>query len=183
MPTSRTTILTLALALFASLGLAACGGQDGGEADIATTADSTAADTASTNTVIEVAMSDNRFSTLVDALQQAGLAETLREGGPYTIFAPTNAAFESLNQDSLNALLNDQERLRTVLLHHVHQGELVADSIATMSSLSVMAGGDLGITGESGSVMIDSVSVEQANIEATNGIIHAVGQVLMPTSN
>ncbi len=167
--------------------------------------------TTSGNTVADALSSNPQFSTFVSLLQQAGLYQTLQSGN-YTVFAPTNDAFNSLPAGQLSALKNNTSQLTQVLNNHIVRGEKSASDLATTNSLTTMEGGTLNITGVagqvasggamSGGVMSGGVAggmsggvagqgttsfmVNNASISgsttASNGIIYAVNTVLMPTN-
>lgn len=130
--------------------------------------------------VVEVASSSDSFDTLVKAVQEAGLADTLANGGPYTIFAPTDAAFNELPNGALEFLLRpeNQDLLRQVLTYHVVPGEITASELNT-GKVDTLNGG-LSVRVAEDRVIINNGSVVNANIQASNGVIHAVNRVMMP---
>ncbi len=136
--------------------------------------------------IAAVLREDPRFSTLAAAIDTTGLAETLHSTGPYTVFAPTNAAFDALPEDTLDALLQNEERLRTVLAYHVVAGKLTADEVQTMATLTTLSGADLAIAVEDSIVQFNPeteapATIIEPNVEAGNGVIHIIDGVLMPT--
>lgn len=132
--------------------------------------------------IMEVAASAGSFNTLVQAVQAAGLNETLSGEGPFTVFAPTDEAFAALPEGTLNALLADEEALRSVLTYHVVAGEYTASDVAGMESLTTVQGEEINVTAENGSVMINDANVTTADIEASNGVIHVIDKVILPPS-
>lgn len=133
-------------------------------------------------TVVEVAAGDESFSTLVQAIEAADLAETLSQEGPYTVFAPTNEAFEALPEGTLDQLLlpENQETLTQVLTYHVLP-QAVPSSEITAGDVETVAGAPVTISvDDAGNVMVNEASVIQADVEASNGVIHAIDQVLLP---
>lgn len=132
------------------------------------------------NTIAAIVSNDPNFSTLLSAVQAAGLVETLSGAGPYTVFAPTNAAFAKVPADQLQALLNNREQLRALLLYHVVPGRVTAAQVKTMSSARTAQGGSLKVSTMGGRVMINDATVTRADIRASNGVIHVVDTVLMP---
>ena len=131
----------------------------------------------SAQTVVDVAASDPRFSTLVTAIEEAGLVEALSGEGPFTIFAPTNDAFSAIDQNQLNALLSSQSQLTAVLQYHVVSGLFTTDLItADMQFFSTLAGSSLPITNNG----VGDAAVIDVNIEASNGVIHVIDTVLVP---
>ncbi|GBF05380.1 transforming growth factor-beta induced protein IG-H3 precursor [Deinococcus aerius] len=132
------------------------------------------------NTIAAIVANDPNFSTLLSAVQAAGLVETLSGPGPYTVFAPTNAAFAKVPQDQLTALLNNREQLRALLLYHVVPGRVTAAQVSGLSSATTASGGTLNITASGNTVRINDATVTRADIRASNGIIHVIDTVLMP---
>ncbi len=130
--------------------------------------------------IVDVAVASGDFSTLVSALQAAGLVSTLQGDGPFTVFAPSDDAFASLPDGALDALLADPELLTRVLLYHVVPGRVLASEVVGLSSATTVNGADVTITAEGGTVMIDDATVIATDIEATNGVIHVIDDVLFP---
>ena len=132
--------------------------------------------------VVDIATSDKNFSTLVRALQAAGLVDTLKGDGPFTIFAPTNAAFENLSESTLKDLMKPENktRLQNILKNHVVQGRRMAKDVAERSSLSTMSGETLRIKAKGDQVRIGDATIRQTNLEAKNGVVHAIDRVLLP---
>jgi len=133
-------------------------------------------------TIVEVASSNPDFSTLVTAIEAAGLAETLSGEGPFTVFAPTNDAFAALPEEELNALLEDPEALSNILLYHVVEGEVTADQVVTLDAATTLQGSDVPISVEGDTVTVGEATVIQPDVMASNGVIHAIDTVLMPPS-
>ncbi len=138
-------------------------------------------------TVVSVAMRDPRFSTLVAAIQAAGLAETLMMDGPYTVFAPTNEAFEALNQGTLREILGDRARLQSLLKRHVLAGRYDARTLrgraASMSGhLEQSMSGPLETSDGAAGYTIGGSPVVATDIDAGNGIIHVINRVIVPPS-
>jgi uncharacterized surface protein with fasciclin (FAS1) repeats len=136
---------------------------------------------AQAGTIVEVAAGEEQFSTLVTALQAANLVEPLSSEGPFTVFAPTNAAFAALPAGTLEALLEpeNQDLLTEVLTYHVVAGELGADSVIAASSIETL-NGEVDVDVVDDDVMINDANVVAADIEASNGVIHVIDQVLIP---
>lgn len=132
--------------------------------------------------VVDIATNDKNFSTLVSALQAADLVDTLKGDGPFTIFAPTNAAFENLSESTLEDLMKPENktRLQNILKNHVVQGRRMAKDVAGRSSLSSMNGETLRIQAKGDQVRIGDATIRQTNLEAKNGIVHAIDRVLLP---
>lgn len=129
--------------------------------------------------IIETAVANPDFSTLVTAIKAAGLVDTLSGSGPFTVFAPTNAAFKKIPEQTLNDLLADKERLTSVLTYHVVPGKVLAKDVAGMKEATTVEGSKVKISAESG-VMINDSKVVSADIECSNGVIHVIDAVLMP---
>lgn len=138
-----------------------------------------AVDTSSMN-IVEVASSNSSFNTLVQAVQAAELANTLSGEGPFTVFAPTDAAFADLPTGALDLLLlpENQDLLQRVLQYHVVPGEVTSGELSTGKVESLNGG--LAVLVTDSSVIINDASVVQPNIQASNGVIHVVSRVLMP---
>ncbi|MGD2027638.1 MAG: fasciclin domain-containing protein, partial [Anaerolineales bacterium] len=133
-------------------------------------------------TIVDIAVADERFSTLVTALQQAELVETLAGEGAFTVFAPTNDAFAALGSD-LDAVLADNELLTKVLLYHVLDSEVASETAVTLDGQTVetLAGDSFEVSVKDGSLYINDAMVVIADIEASNGVIHVIDAVLLPT--
>ena len=130
--------------------------------------------------IVEIASSDDNFSTLVTAVKTAGLVETLSSEGPFTVFAPTNEAFAKLPKETLDAVLADKEQLTAILTYHVVSGKVMAKDVVNLESAKTVQGGSLKIETVGGNVMIDNAKVIKADIEAKNGVIHVIDTVLIP---
>ncbi|HSQ37753.1 MAG TPA: fasciclin domain-containing protein [Acidimicrobiia bacterium] len=160
--------------LLAALGLfvAACGGD--AEETTTTTAPAALKD------IVDTAVEAGSFTTLVTAVEAAGLVDTLKGEGPFTVFAPTDAAFAALPEGALDDLLADIPALTDVLLYHVVPGRVMAADVVNLSSATTVQGSDLTITVEDGAVMINDALVVTADIETSNGVIHVIDAVLLP---
>ena len=130
--------------------------------------------------VLRMAEHAGTFNTLVKAVKAAGLEETLTGEGPYTIFAPTDEAFAKLPEGTLEKLMNDKDKLRSVLTYHVHAGKVMAKDVAKRSSLETVNGQKARVMVESHGVMIDRSSVTASDIKASNGVIHVIHTVMIP---
>jgi transforming growth factor-beta-induced protein len=129
--------------------------------------------------ITDLVANDPQFSTLLTAVQAAGLEDTLK-GGSYTVFAPTNAAFAKVPSDALSALLNDPVMLKSVLLYHVVPGKVNAKQVMSLKSAKTANGATVSVQVMGGKVMINSATVIKANVMACNGIVHVIDTVLMP---
>jgi uncharacterized surface protein with fasciclin (FAS1) repeats len=128
--------------------------------------------------IVDTAIAAGSFKTLVSAVQKAGLVETLKGKGPFTVFAPTDEAFAKIPKDKLNALLADKAKLAKVLTYHVVAGKVMAADVKAGPAKSV-EGSNLTITTEGG-VMVDKAKVVKTDIAASNGVIHVIDSVMMP---
>ncbi len=131
-------------------------------------------------TIAAIVANDPNFSTLLTAVQAAGLVDTLNGAGPYTVFAPTNAAFAKLPKADLDALLNNPDQLRAVLMYHVVPGRVTSGQVVKLSSATTANGADIAIRTMNGRVMINDATVTRADIAASNGVIHVIDSVILP---
>ena len=130
-------------------------------------------------TITQIVASDPQFSTLLTAVQAAGLADTLSSGN-YTVFAPTNAAFAKVPSDTLSNLLNDPAMLRAVLLYHVVPGRVSAKQVMSLKSAKTANGANVSVSVMGGKVMINTAMVIKADVCARNGLVHVIDSVLLP---
>lgn len=135
------------------------------------------------NTIVDIAVSDDNFSTLVTAVQAAGLVDTLSSEGPFTVLAPTNEAFAKLPEATLQEVLADKEQLTAILTYHVVPGKVMAEDVVNLSSAKTVQGGDLKVMVDGANVMVDNAKVLKTDIEADNGVIHVIDTVLIPHTN
>ncbi len=138
---------------------------------------------AASNTIVDIAVADGRFTTLVAAVTAADLVETLSGEGPFTVFAPTDDAFAALPEGTLDSLLlpENKQQLTDILLYHVVSGKVMAADVVTLSSATTVLGKDVTITVKDGKVFLnDTVEVIITDIEASNGVIHVIDAVLLP---
>ena len=161
--------------------LVGCGDAESPAANGGTTGASISA-VADTASLLVVLNTDDRFSTFVTALDSAGLAAELAQGGPFTVFAPTNAAFDALPPGTMTDLLAPErhDRLRVILEHHLLPRRLLSRGLVRAGSVQTRAGGRLRIQQTGGGVRVDSVAVLAADAEAANGVIHVLDAVLPP---
>jgi uncharacterized surface protein with fasciclin (FAS1) repeats len=131
-------------------------------------------------TIVDIAVADGRFTTLVAALQAAGLVETLQGAGPFTVFAPTDDAFAKLPEGTVEGLLADIPALTDILLYHVVSGKVLAADVVELDSANTVLGKPVTIKVEGGAVMINESKVVITDIEASNGVIHVIDAVLIP---
>ncbi len=129
--------------------------------------------------IVETAVAANQFKTLVAAAQAAGLGETLQGTGPFTVFAPTDDAFAKLPTGTIESLLKDLPKLKSILTYHVVAGKVLAKDVAGVKSARTVNGGDLRVGVDHG-VTINNAKVTLADVEASNGVIHVIDTVLLP---
>jgi uncharacterized surface protein with fasciclin (FAS1) repeats len=134
--------------------------------------------------VVQVAVGAGSFNTLVAAVKAAGLAETLQGAGPFTVFAPTDAAFAKLPAGTVEALLADTDALRKILTFHVVPGRVASSDIVRAKGASprTVNGAPLGIVVRDGKVYVNDAQVTSADVQASNGVIHVIDTVLIPAS-
>jgi uncharacterized surface protein with fasciclin (FAS1) repeats len=137
---------------------------------------------ASKQNIVQTAVAAGQFKTLASLLKTAGLAGTLQKKGPYTVFAPTDAAFAKVPKATLTALGKDKAKLRAVLLYHVAGGKLTANRVVKRQSIRTLNGQSLRVRVKSGGVFVGGVKVAKANVGASNGVIHVINRVLIPAS-
>jgi uncharacterized surface protein with fasciclin (FAS1) repeats len=130
-------------------------------------------------TIVDIAVQAGSFKTLVQAVQAAGLVETLSGEGPFTVFAPTDEAFAQIPQETLQAVLADKEKLTAILTYHVVPGKLMAADVVRSTQLQTVQGQSITVSTEGG-VRVDDANVVQTDIEADNGVIHVIDKVIMP---
>lgn len=176
----RTFVLAACL-LALAVGVAACGDDDDETTGAATTEQTTGAGATARENVVQVAQGTPDLSTLVEALTAAELAKTLEGPGPYTVFAPTNEAFEALG-DTLNTLLEpeNQAELAEVLTYHVVPGELTASELSNGEKLETIQGDDLEVKIDGEEVTINGAKVVTPDVQASNGVVHVIDEVLTP---
>ena len=137
--------------------------------------------TAQTANIVDTAIAAGSFKTLVTALTQAGLVDTLKGPGPFTVFAPTDEAFAKIPKATLDALLKDKQKLTAVLTYHVVPGSVPASAVTKQSSMATVNGKTLPIQVNAGKVIVGGANVVKTDIAASNGVIHVIDQVLLPS--
>jgi len=132
--------------------------------------------------IVDTAVAAGSFSTLVAAVQAAGLVETLKGEGPFTVFAPTDEAFAKLPAGTLEELLKPENKakLQAILTYHVVAGRVLASDVVGMKSASTVQGQQLSITVADGKVKIDDATVVSTDIMTSNGVIHVIDTVVLP---
>lgn len=130
--------------------------------------------------IVTIAADAGMFKTLATALTEAGLIETLKSKGPFTVFAPTDEAFAKLPKGTLEELLKDKEALKKILLYHVVSGNVMSTDVVKLTEVKTVEGFKVKITVKDGSVMINDAKVIKADIKASNGVIHVIDTVILP---
>jgi uncharacterized surface protein with fasciclin (FAS1) repeats len=132
--------------------------------------------------IVDTAVAAGSFKTLAAALKAAGLVDTLKGAGPFTVFAPTDEAFAKLPAGTVDTLLKPENKakLTSILTYHVVPGTVMAADVMKMKTAKTVEGESLKITTANGKVMIDKATVTKADVVASNGVIHVIDTVLMP---
>ncbi len=134
--------------------------------------------TAKAADIVDTAIAAGSFKTLVTAVQAAGLVETLKGPGPFTVFAPTDEAFAKIPKDKLDALLKDKNALTAVLTYHVVPGKVMAADVKA-GQVKTVQGGAITVSTQGG-VKVDNANVVKTDISTSNGVIHVIDTVIMP---
>jgi uncharacterized surface protein with fasciclin (FAS1) repeats len=159
--TRTISALLAALALAVAFGPSPAGAQDQGN-------------------LVQTAAASGQFDTLATLLSKAGLAKTLQQKGPYTVFAPTDAAFAKVPKATVDALLANKAKLRAVLLYHVVVGKVTAAQVTKLSSAETASGKSVRIRVSGSNVFVNRSKVTKPDVMASNGVIHAINRVLIP---
>lgn len=130
--------------------------------------------------IVETAIAAGSFNSLVTAVKAADLVETLSGKGPFTVFAPTDDAFNKIPAETLEALLKNKEKLTAVLTYHVVPGNVMASDVVKMQSAKTVNGQELNIMVKDGAVMVNDAKVIKTDIVCSNGIIHVIDAVVLP---
>ncbi len=144
-------------------------------------ADAKPADVDAPKDIVDTAVAAGDFKTLATALEKAGLIETLKGDGPFTVFAPTDAAFAKIPKADLDALLAKPDDLKKVLLMHVVSGKVMAADAAKLTEAEMMSGDKLPVVATDG-VTVGGAKVTKTDIESSNGVIHVIDTVILPKS-
>jgi transforming growth factor-beta-induced protein len=177
---ARYIILAVVALMVVPLVIAACGSTT----DEAAAPAPSPSPTMEQKDIVDTAVGAGSFTTLVSAVQAAGLEETLRGAGPYTVFAPTDEAFAAVPKETLDALLADPKgALTDVLTYHVVAGKAMSNGLSDGMQVETVNGQPLTITiADDGTVMVNDAKVVTADIETANGVIHVIDKVLVPSS-
>jgi uncharacterized surface protein with fasciclin (FAS1) repeats len=130
--------------------------------------------------IVQTAVDAGSFGTLVTAVKEAGLVETLSGPGPFTVFAPTDDAFAKLPEGTIPSLLQNKDKLTAVLTYHVVAGKVMASDVVKLKSAKTVNGQSLKITVKDGKVMVDNSMVIKTDIVCSNGVIHVIDAVVLP---
>ena len=132
--------------------------------------------------IVDVAAENGSFNTLVAAVKAAGLVDTLKGEGPFTVFAPTDDAFAKLPEGTVESLLmpENKDKLVAVLTYHVVAGKVMAADVVKLDKATTVQGQDIMIKIMNGKVMVDNANVVATDVKASNGVIHVIDQVLLP---
>ena len=147
---------------------------------IAAGASAATAQTRTDANVVQTAVAAGQFKTLTKLLTRAGLVSTLAQPGPYTVFAPTDAAFKKVPKATLNALLHNRAKLKAVLLYHVVAGKVTAADVVKLNSAKTLNGKSVRIRTAGMNVFVNSAKVTKPDVTASNGVIHVINRVLIP---
>lgn len=165
--------------LLSALALAACG-----ESSSKPAQDATSSSTVAKGDILETADQAGQFKTLLAAIKAADLESTLKSGGPFTVFAPTDAAFAKLPAGTVDSLLKpeNKEKLKAVLTYHVVAGKVPSSEAVKLKSAKTVNGKELALDASSGTLKVGGANVVQADVAASNGVIHVVDTVILPST-
>ena len=130
--------------------------------------------------IVETAVSAGTFNTLVTAVKAADLVEVLSGPGPFTVFAPTDDAFDKLPEGTMAKLLENKDKLKAILTYHVVAGKVMASDVVNLKSAKTVNGQNITIKVKGGTVMVDNAKVVKTDIDCTNGVIHVIDTVILP---
>jgi uncharacterized surface protein with fasciclin (FAS1) repeats len=145
-------------------------------------ASSVEAPPSATADIVQTASEAGSFKTLIAAVQAAGLEDTLKSPGPFTVFAPSDDAFEKLPPGTVESLLKpeNKDKLKAILTYHVVSGKVMASEAVKLSSAKTVNGKELTLDASSGKLVVNGATVTQADIAASNGVIHVIDAVVLP---
>jgi uncharacterized surface protein with fasciclin (FAS1) repeats len=177
----RKRLTAVALVAASSLALVACGEDSSNTATTTTKAAATTVAPAAPGDIVEVAVGAGSFKTLADLLTKAGLVDTLKGAGPFTVFAPTDDAFAKVDKATLDKLAANPAALKQVLTYHVVGAKVMAADVKA-GKVKMVSGDEATITVEGGKVMIDKANVTKTDVAAKNGVIHIIDAVILPST-
>lgn len=172
-------MLVISVLLFAS-GCAQKGANETGGSNVSKNATKESAAGKSDRNIMQI-LSDDKYVTLVKLINAAGLNDTLSMGGPYTIFAPTDKAFEALPTGTVDALMNNTTELRKILTYHVTNGEVTEQDLVNMTGIQTLEGGILSVNNTGEGLHVGGAKVTDTDTKPSNGIIHQIDMVLIPS--
>ena len=174
--------LTFAVAVFATAFVASCSAPKEETVEEVVEVVETPAPVEAPKTVVDIAVGSADHTTLVTAVTAAGLVETLSGAGPFTIFAPTNAAFAALPAGTVESLLTPEskDKLTSILTYHVVAGNVLAANLTDGQKVATLNGQELTVSIKDGVVMINGAKVTTADLQGSNGVIHVVDAVILP---
>jgi len=171
----HTILGCIAITLLALPAAAHCGSCGAGD-------DHSHAARAASSDIVAVASSAGSFNTLLAAAKAADLVDTLQSDGPFTVFAPTDDAFAKLPDGTVDNLLANPDKLKQILLYHVVPGKVTAADVVKLSKATSAQGSDIKIAVNGGSVKVDNANVIKTDVMASNGVIHVIDAVIIPSS-
>jgi len=130
--------------------------------------------------IVDTAVNAGSFNTLVAAVKAAGLVDTLKQPGPFTVFAPTDDAFAKLPAGTVDSLLKDIPQLKKILTYHVVSGKVTAADVVKLTSANTVEGSSVNINASNGVVKVNAATVVTPDVTADNGVIHIIDSVLIP---
>lgn len=172
------TALVILVVLFAS-GCAQKGANETGGGNASKNATNESSVGKSDKNLMQI-LSDDKYVTLVKLINASGLNDTLAMGGPYTVFAPTDKAFDALPTGSVDALMNNTTELRRILSYHVTSGEVTEQDLANMTSIKTLEGGALTVNNTTEGLQVGGAKITDTDTRPTNGIVHQIDKVLVP---
>ncbi|MBU0983235.1 MAG: fasciclin domain-containing protein [candidate division Zixibacteria bacterium] len=176
------SLITTMLALGLLVGNASAGSCGSATHSHETTAEKASATVTAKMDIVETAVSTEGFGTLVAALKAAGLVDALKGEGPFTVFAPTDEAFAALPAGTLEKVLTDKKLLTSILTYHVVEGAVKAETVVGLDKAQTLNGQDVKIMVSDKGVMINDANVVATDIVCSNGVIHVIDKVILPTT-
>lgn len=178
---TRRFIAAIGISTFLVAGVAACSSDSDSNADKPTTTTEAVKDEKCDGTVVDVAVGNADFSTLVTAVQEAGLVDTLNGEGPFTVFAPTNEAFAKIPAADLEAILADKAKLTSILTYHVVPGKVMAADLKPgEQAVTTVEGSEAAVIVTDAGVTYAGANVVATDVDACNGVIHVIDAVVIP---
>ena len=179
----KNLVFLLIVLLCAPLFLMGCAGDEEASTNGDKAGESTTSgDETEAKDIVDTAVAADDYNTLVAAVKAAELVDTLKGEGPFTVFAPTDAAFEALPEGTLDELLKPEskDKLVAILTYHVVSGKVMAEDVVDLTSAKTVQGNEVKIVVEDGKVKVDNANVTSTDIECSNGVIHVIDAVILP---